>query len=239
MIVLKKLYIVKEQKQKIFAYQQKNKNMEDYNQNNSLFADFDLEEDVSEEENKKDTINIPKIKMQLLVQMAKNIKENNDRLLDLLSSYCTDEDISRINIGQLSDSKFDHESTDDEAGKIIEGVFDGESMIGPDGKQYSVPSNYASKSKLVEGDIMKLTITSDGTFVYKQIGPIDRKRIIGILNKTSDGNYTVEAEGRIWRVLNASVTYFKGNIGDEVVLLVPKIGDSKWGAVENIVNQAQ
>ena len=42
-------------------------------------------------------------------------------------------------------------------GKVIEGIFDGQIMIGPDGKNYPVPANYASKSKLVEGDIMKLT----------------------------------------------------------------------------------
>ena len=44
-------------------------------------------------------------------------------------------------------------------GKVIEGVFDGQIMIGPDGKNYPVPANYASKSKLIEGDILKLTIT--------------------------------------------------------------------------------
>ncbi len=45
--------------------------------------------------------------------------------------------------------------------KVIEGVFDGQNMIGPEGKQYPVPANYASKSKLVEGDILKLTIADD------------------------------------------------------------------------------
>ncbi|MBI4101101.1 hypothetical protein HY441_01340, partial [Candidatus Microgenomates bacterium] len=30
------------------------------------------------------------------------------------------------------------------AGKVIEGVFDGQNMIGPDGKTYPVPANYAS-----------------------------------------------------------------------------------------------
>ena len=40
-------------------------------------------------------------------------------------------------------------SQEDVAGKIIEGVFDGQVMIGPDGKNYPVPANYASKSKLV------------------------------------------------------------------------------------------
>ena len=63
-------------------------------------------------------------------------------------------------------------------GKVIEGVFDGQTMIGPDGKNYPVPANYASKSKLVEGDILKLTISDDGGFVYKQIGPVARRQII-------------------------------------------------------------
>ena len=38
--------------------------------------------------------------------------------------------------------------------KIVEGVFDGQNMIGPDKKTYSVPANYASKSKLIPGDIL-------------------------------------------------------------------------------------
>ncbi|MBU1146566.1 hypothetical protein KKD80_03410, partial [Patescibacteria group bacterium] len=39
--------------------------------------------------------------------------------------------------------------------RIMEGVFNGQNMIGADGKEYLVPANYASKSKLVEGDILK------------------------------------------------------------------------------------
>ena len=62
-----------------------------------------------------------------------------------------------------------------EGGKVIEGVFDGQNMIGPDKKQYPVPANYASKSKLIEGDVLKLTIAEDGSFIYKQISPLERK----------------------------------------------------------------
>ena len=47
----------------------------------------------------------------------------------------------------------------------MEGVFDGQNMMGPDGKKYPVPANYASKSKLVEGDVLKLTISDDGSFI--------------------------------------------------------------------------
>lgn len=123
-------------------------------------------------------------------------------------------------------------------GKIIEGQFDGQNMLGPDGKQYSVPANYASKSKLVEADTLKLTITPDGSFVYKQIGPVERQRLIGVLTRDEETNeFRVLANNKSYRVLLASITYFKGEPGDEVVILVPKEKDSRWAAVENIIKK--
>lgn len=123
-------------------------------------------------------------------------------------------------------------------GLVIEGVFDGQNMIGPDGKKYSVPANYASKSKLVEGDILKLTIDRQGNFVYKQIGPVERKRLVGLLVKDRDrGEYAVLAGDAMFRVLMASITYYKGDENDEVVILVPKDADSKWAAVENVIKK--
>jgi hypothetical protein len=123
-------------------------------------------------------------------------------------------------------------SQEDVSGKVIEGVFDGQIMIGPDGKSYPVPANYASKSKLVEGDILKLTIADDGGFIYKQIGPIPRKQIIGTLVQ-HDGAYYVETNGREYRILLASVTYFRITIGDQVTIIIPEDNpDATWAAVE-------
>lgn len=117
-------------------------------------------------------------------------------------------------------------------GKVIEGVFDGQKMAGPDGKEYPVPANYASKSKLVEGDILKLTIADDGGFIYKQIGPTERRQIIGTL-VTHDGAYYVEANGREYRILLASVTYFRIAVGDQVTIIVPADNpEAIWAAVE-------
>lgn len=123
-------------------------------------------------------------------------------------------------------------STEEVSGKVVEGVFDGQVMIGPDGKNYPVPANYASKSKLVEGDILKLTIADDGSFIYKQIGPIERRQIIGTLVQ-HDGNYYVEASGKEYRILLASVTYFRINMGDQVTIIIPEDNpDATWAAVE-------
>lgn len=125
-----------------------------------------------------------------------------------------------------------HDPREEVTGKVIEGVFDGQIMAGPDGKTYPVPANYASKSKLVEGDILKLTIADDGGFIYKQIGPIPRKQIIGTLTQ-HDGAYYVEASGREYRILLASVTYFRINLGDQVTIIVPEDDpDATWAAVE-------
>ncbi len=121
---------------------------------------------------------------------------------------------------------------EDLTGKIIEGVFDGQNMLGPDGKTYPVPANYASKSKLVQGDILKLTIQDGGAFLYKQIGPIPRKTIIGTLRQKNH-QYYIEVGEREYRVLLASVTYFKLKMNDQVSVIVPEDDkDVEWAAVE-------
>lgn len=119
-------------------------------------------------------------------------------------------------------------------GKIVEGVFDGQNMIGPDKRTYPVPANYASKSKLIPGDVLKLTIQDDGGFIYKQIGPIERRNIVGTLTY-EDGQYKVIAGGKAYKVLLASITYFRAEVGDKVTLVVPELEDSEWGAIENVL----
>ena len=126
-----------------------------------------------------------------------------------------------------------------EEGRVIEGTFDGQIMLGTDGKQYPVPSNYASKSKLVEGDMLKLTITPDGSFIYKQIGPVERKRLIGIVNTDAEGNYFIAAEGKAYKVLLASITYFKVEPGDEVTLVISRDLDSDWASIENVLQKGR
>lgn len=116
-------------------------------------------------------------------------------------------------------------------GKVVEGHFDGQNMVGPDGKHYPIPANYASKSKLVQGDALKLTIGDDGAFVYKQTGPVERKKLIGTLN-LKDGQYYVEAKGKDYHVLFASVSFFKGQPGDQVTIVVPEGEASDWAAIE-------
>ncbi|MBI2797774.1 hypothetical protein HYX70_00555 [Candidatus Saccharibacteria bacterium] len=119
-------------------------------------------------------------------------------------------------------------------GKVIEGRFDGQNMIGPGDKVYPVPANYASKSKLVEGDTLKLTIAQDGSFIYKQIGPIERKKLIATVG-LENGQYVAIAGDNHYRVLYASVTYFKAQPGDEVTIVIPAHGQANWAAIEAVI----
>lgn len=119
-------------------------------------------------------------------------------------------------------------------GRVIEGVFDGQNMVDKKGAVHPVPANYASKSKLVPGDVLKLTVTDEGKFLYKQIGPIERRTVIGPLVHTN-GQYQILAEGKAYNVLLASVTYFRASVGDEVTLIIPMNEDSQWGAIEAVL----
>lgn len=137
------------------------------------------------------------------------------------------------------DGGFKKSAKDLEISQIIEGTFDGEKMISLDGKSYPVPANYASKSKLVEGDLLKLSITEDGLFLYKQISPIDRKKIIGTVINDDNGKNYVLSGGKKYKVLLASLTYFKAKKGDEITLVIPKEKVSEWAAIEAVMDNAE
>lgn len=154
-------------------------------------------------------------------------------------------DLAEKNICQAKDLLFSRElsqkveelGSEDTDSMIVEGVFDGEGMIGPDKRHFDIPANYASKSKLVAGDILKLTILPDGTFLYKQIGPVKRQKKIGILKELSEGKYVVTCENLQYRVLPASISYFKAESGNKVTILVPEDQPSEWAAVENLLDK--
>ncbi len=118
--------------------------------------------------------------------------------------------------------------------KIVEWVFTGEEMLGVDGHKYPVPVNYASKSKLVQGDKMKLTIDGSGRMLYKQIQQIERDIKVGLLTK-DQWKFQVLADGNVYSVLTAAVTHFKAEIGDSITILVPKWKEATFAAIEAVI----
>ncbi len=180
---------------------------------------------------KSSELNIPDLKKRLYT-----LKDEISSIIRLLETGTTAPELSS-NTSRPKPTQTEGSQIMTPSGEqIIEGVFTGEKMRGPDGHEYVVPPNYASKSKLVEGDRMKLTITNYGKFIYKQIGPIERKRIIGVLQfDEATQMWSVVHEGNTYKILTASATFYHGKPGDHVVILVPKDMACSWGAVENII----
>jgi hypothetical protein len=195
-----------------------------------------MSENKNGQANDKVAISAVETKFVLAKKLIARLREELDNLERLLLSEAEPAELEEDYKKQIEENReaissgYDH--------RIVEGVFDGQQMVGSDGRMYTVPQNYASKSKLVEGDILKLTIQPNGGFLFKQIGPIERERLVGLLIKDDNTEeWKVVAEGKKYFVIPASVSYFKGQPGDSAVILIPKAAPSKWAAIENIIKQ--
>lgn len=197
---------------------------------------FEPERDVSS--NMHSHVFDANARVKLSLQMLKHLQQSLAHVIQLLeegdSAQATRDMVHLVLEKKSLEQKLELET----GNRIVEGIFDGVSMMTPDGIRYLVPENYASKSKLVEGDMMKLLIRSDGRHIFKQIGPVERKRVVGVLGVDTVMNTPVVIVNEdMYKVLSASVTYFKAVPGDEVVILVPGNGKSVWAALERVVSQ--
>jgi len=121
--------------------------------------------------------------------------------------------------------------------QVVEGVYDGYFMVGSDKKKYPVPLNYSSKTKLIPGDVLKLRIMEDGKLIYKLIGQANKKYIKATLSKSEDNKFTaISDEGTVYFLNQAAVTYYKGNTGDELSIIVNADGIGNFGAIEAVIS---
>lgn len=124
--------------------------------------------------------------------------------------------------------------------EVVEGYFDGESMVGDNGKIYTVPPNYASKTQLIIGDRMKRILTQDRES-YKLIKPAERDRVIGTFDIQGD-DYLVHVPeiASPVRILKASATFAMKNLGmqpgDKVAIVIPRDVEATWGALSSVVS---
>ena|SRR3990167_2707018 len=111
-------------------------------------------------------------------------------------------------------------------------------MVGADQKKYPVPLNYASKTKLVPGDVLKLKILSDGKFIYKLIRPVERQHVRALLSKTDDNKFiAVTDDSKTYFLNQAAVTFFKGKAGDELYIVANADGSGSFAAIEAIIKK--
>lgn len=118
--------------------------------------------------------------------------------------------------------------------RIVLGVFNGENMLSEDGRAWPLSQNYASKSRLVQGDRLKLIIQPNGNFIFKQIAPVPRMKVTGKVTDT----FQIFAAGNTYNILGSSIHYFKLDPGDEVVVILPEetYKTCMWAAVDNVIH---
>ncbi len=163
-----------------------------------------------------------------IVTAEKSIKNAKKLLKDLADSN----DVDLKSEVDLS-TKWLETYTNQES-KIIEWVFTGAEMLWSDWNKYPVPANYASKSKMVQWDRLKLTIDKKGKMMYKQIAPIEREIKTWLVVKEKD-KYQVIADGKTYDLLTAAVTHFKANIWDKISIIVPAWKTATFAAIEAVI----
>lgn len=163
-----------------------------------------------------------------IISAEKSIKNAKKLLKDVLEDNNLSLD-TEINLN----TKWLNSYTSDDS-KIIEWVFTWEEMLGADWNKYPVPANYSSKSKLVQWDKLKLTITGNGKMLYKQIAPIERDYVTWLVVKEKD-KYQIVAEGHTYDLLTAAVTHFKAEIWDSVTVIIPAWKQATFAAIDAVL----
>lgn len=183
----------------------------------------------------------------------KKQKETLKALEQLLAKIEVDINRARLLISQMSWSGEEHTSEEDiqhfeelaskllnyneeQEIKVIEWVYDGYFMIGSDWKKYPVPLNYASKTKLISGDVLKLRIMQDGKLMYKLIWEAPRKFIKATFSKTDDNKYiAITDDWKTYFLNQAAVTFFKWKPWDELSIIVNAEWNWDYAAIEALI----
>jgi hypothetical protein len=165
--------------------------------------------------------------LQELISTAERSLHHAKNLVNQIVGKKPAETVDNLDVGGL------HEYKHGKA-KVIEGVFTGKDMLGADKKLYPVPANYASKSKIVEGSKLKVTIKGDGTYQYKIIDEIDYVSTTGTLIKDGD-HFVVISQNGIYQVIPAAVTYIHARVGDRVSIRIPKDIKATYAAIDTLV----
>jgi len=100
-----------------------------------------------------------------------------------------------------------------------EGTFDGQYLIASDGRKTEVPGNYAAKSRLVCGDVLKV-FADNGKQVFKQIDKVERKKIDGVLTK-KEGKWCILADTGSYKILDVAAEFNQAELNDKVSAFIP------------------
>ncbi len=185
----------------------------------------------------------------------KNQKQALQTLGNLLGKIQQDVKRARLMIDKISNGELDfdkiqdwediqnlasklanYNDKDNNNVKIIEWVYDGYFMVWSDDKKYPVPLNYASKTKLIPGDALKLRIKENGQLIYKLIWPAKRKHIKATLSKDDTNKpIAITDDGETYKLNPAAVSYYKWEPWDEASIIINADGVGDYGAMEAVI----
>jgi len=161
--------------------------------------------------------------------------ENDVRRVRVLLKRIQDgsykEEIDEEELKNLSSKLLNYEVPQE--GQIVEWVYDWLYMIGSDEKKYPVPLNYSSKSKLISGDVLKLTILPNWKLMYKLIAPAPRTYLRASLAKAGNEYVAIWDNGKTYRLNPAAVTYFDLKVWDEMSIIVNEEWKWDFAAIES------
>lgn len=173
---------------------------------------------------------------ELLKKLELDTKKARLLVNQLLTGEFKDIDEDEPKLQELASKLLSYEEED--AIKVVEWVYDGYFMVGSDEKKYPVPMNYASKTKLVPWDVLKLRIMQDGRLIYKLIWPAPKQFIKATLSRTDEAKFiAISDEGKTYYLNQAAVTFFKGKPGDELSIIVNAEGIWDYAAIEALIPQ--
>ena len=176
----------------------------------------------------------------LLMNTENELKRINV-VIEQLSNFDPSNPESLTNIPQVDESfGWEDLSTyqDEENIQVVEWKFDGYFMVWANQKKYPVPLNYASKTKLVPWDTLKLKIMAEWKFVYKLIRPVERKHIKATLSKTDESKFVAMSEdGKVYFLNQAAVTFFKWKPWDELYIITNAEWTWWFAAIEAVIKK--
>lgn len=163
-----------------------------------------------------------------LIHSAQNSINSAKKILNSLAWENSDDDLTDL---LESSDLTSYQSWSDQ---IVEWVFTGESMLGPDGNTYPVPQNYASKSLLVQWSKLKAIIEPSWRIKYKIISEIPFTTLLGIVTKNWE-KYQINTEQKVYNVLVAAITFHKCQIGDTVSIRIPEGKEATYAVIEAVI----
>jgi hypothetical protein len=119
----------------------------------------------------------------------------------------------------------------------VMGVFDGTIFVGDDGRLLVVPGNYVSKSKLLEGSIVRAKLVN-GKAEFKIVQPAERRYVIVEATRGPSMRYVYKEAGsmRTWKTFRECEVYFQVKEGKRYSMEVPVTSTKGVGVITNEVD---